>query len=101
MIDSLDDVVLEQRLLTETLGATGGRLRAAAREDKTSGGLTVQGLLLLQITESLIAAHRLAKIDGDEDSLELIEIAMRHFGQRLAQYAGGASDLETRRSAPS
>lgn len=39
---------------------------------------------LLDMAEGLIKAHKAAKVDGDEASLDLIESALFHVGRRLA-----------------
>lgn len=47
-----------------------------------------QRLVLLQMAEALVIAHKLAKIDDDGYTLDLIEDALRYVGERLSKETG-------------
>ena len=72
-------------------------MKATARESRIEKGPAVQRLMLLQMAESLIAAHKAAKIDDDGYKLDLIDDAMRHVGKRLAKEAGDGRSFDLKR----
>ena len=87
-MDELTELLREQRVVVAALKATSKRMKATVRQNEFKKGPMVQHLLLLKIAESLIAAHKTAKIDDDGGTLDLIEDAMRHVGKRLAKETG-------------
>lgn len=87
-MSELSGLLREQRVIVASLRETSRRMKQTVRENKIEKGPTVQRLLLLGISESLIAAHKTAKIDDDGYTLDLIEDAMRHVGMRLAKEHG-------------
>ena len=84
-MDELQTLLREQRVVVAGLRATAQRLTAAVRATPIKKSATVSRLLLLQMAESLVTAHKAAKIDDDGLTLDLIEDAMRHVGKRLEQ----------------
>lgn len=82
-MQELFDLLREQRVTVAALQATSRALKQSAREPIRKGP-AVQHILLLRMAEGLVASHKAAKIDGDGYTLDLIEDAMRHVGERLA-----------------
>lgn len=83
----LDELIQEHRAHIEALRATVRQMREASK--KTPVILPfVRKYLLLSMAEGLIEAHQAAKFDDNGLTLDLIEDALRHVGERLATEHG-------------
>lgn len=99
-MNELRELLREQRVVVAALKATSRRMKATAQATQIEKPPLVQRLLLLKITESLIDAHKAAKIDDDGHTLDLIEDAMRHVGERLAKETGDGRKFSRKRLQP-
>ena len=99
-MNELCELLREQRVVIAALRATSRRMRETVQENKVEKRPTMQRLLLLRMSESLIAAHKTAKIDDDGFTLDLIENAMRHVGERLAKEVGDGRSFNRKRIKP-
>ena len=99
-MSELSELLREQRAAVAALKATSRRMKQTVLETKIGKGPAAQRLLLLSMSESLIAAHKAAKIDDDGHTLDLIEDAMRHVGERLAKEVGDGRSFNRKRLKP-
>ena len=99
-MNELSELLRQQRAIVAELKATSRRMRETVRENKVEKQPTMQRLLLLSMSESLIAAHKAAKIDDNGFTLDLIEDAMRHVGERLAKEVGDGRSFNRKRHEP-
>lgn len=99
-MSELEELLREQRVVVAALMATSRRLQATARDNHIEKRPPVQRLLLLKIAESLIEAHKAAKIDDDGGTLDLIEDAMRHVGERLTKETSDGRKFNRKRLQP-
>lgn len=95
----LAETILEARMLRAEL-----RSHLAVRKAITSDLKQVcahsREALLLSMAEGLIVAHKAAKIDGNGLTLDLIEDALGHVGERLAKETGDGRDFRQKRLIP-
>ena len=99
-MNELRELLREQRVAVSALKATSSRMRATALTNQIEKPPLVQRLLLMKIAESLIDAHKAAKIDDDGCTLDLIEDALSHVGERLAKETGDGRRFNRKRLSP-
>ncbi len=80
----LCEVIEEAHRLRAELRGHANVRRALADDYRVILRESSNRLRLLKMTEALIVAHRLAKIDDNGLTLDLVEDALRHVGGRLA-----------------
>lgn len=98
-ITEMQELLREQRVIVAALRATSRRMVEANRQPIMKKRC-IQQMLLLCMAESLVTAHKAAKVDDDGMTLDLIEDAMRHIGKRLAAETSDGRDFIRERVAP-
>ena len=99
MRSDLAETILEARKLRAELRSHLA-VRKAISTDLQRLCVGTGEVLLLTMAEGLIAAHKAAKIDGNGSTLDLIEDALGHVGERLAKESGHGRDFSRKRLAP-
>ena len=79
------ETAAEARKRREDLRDSLKDLVALGSQQRSAGFTGHRRMMLLQMTESLIRAHQIAKIDGNGRTLHVIEDALFHVGSRLAR----------------
>lgn len=96
----LDEVIAKCRILQTELLAHVSARQVISVEYRQVCKAASERYLLLRMAEGLIDAHKAAKIDDNGMTIDLIEDAMRHVGERLARETGDGRNFSRRRLGP-